>query len=174
MRRGPTRPGSDVGSPLAAVTTFRIPRLALTDTLAVLRDAGREGHEAFVVWGGTISDDQTAVTFGTVMAPPQTAHKTRDGLLVTVDGNALFAINRAMYSRGEILAGQVHSHPTDAYHSGTDDHYPLVTLAGALSVVVPDFAAHAPDDIGSWAWYRLVAAGEWARLTRADRVEIVG
>lgn len=163
-----------MGSPLAAVTRFCIPRQALTDTLVVLRDAGREGHEAFVVWGGRVSDDQTAVTFGTVMAPPQTAHKTRDGLLVTVDGDALFTINRVMYSRGEILAGQVHSHPINAYHSGTDDHYPLVTLAGALSVVVPDFAANAPDDIGSWAWYRLVAAGDWAQLTRADRVEIVG
>ena len=162
-----------MGSPLTAVTTFRIPRRALTDTLTVLRDAGREGHEAFVIWGGTVSDDQTTVTFGTVMAPTQTAHKTRDGLLVTVDGGALFTINRTMYSRGEILAGQVHSHPTDAYHSGTDDHYPLVTLAGALSVVVPDFAAHAPDDIGNWAWYRLVATGDWAQLTPADRVGIV-
>lgn len=163
-----------MGSPLAAVTRFRIPRHVLNDTLDVLREAGREGHEAFVVWGGTVSEDQTAVTFRTAMAPAQTAHKTRDGLLVTVDGAALFTINRTMYQRGEILAGQVHSHPTDAYHSGTDDHYPLVTLAGALSVVVPDFAAHAPNDIGDWAWYRLVAAGEWAQLNRADRVEIVG
>ena len=163
-----------MGSPLAVVTTFRIPREVLTDTLTVLRDAGRQGHEAFAIWGGIISDDQTAVTFGTVMAPAQTARKTRDGLLVTVDGDALFTVNRTLYGRGEILAGQVHSHPTDAYHSSTDDHYPLVTLTGALSIVVPDFAVHAPHDIDQWAWYRLIATGTWAHLTRADRVEIVG
>ena len=100
-----------MGSPLAAVTKFRIPRQALNDTLAVLHEAGREGHEAFVVWGGTVSEDQTAVTFGTVMAPAQTAHKTRDGLLVTVDGTALFTINRTMYQRGEILPARFTATP---------------------------------------------------------------
>jgi proteasome lid subunit RPN8/RPN11 len=121
-----------------------------------------------------MSEDKTTVTFSTVMAPAQTAHKTRDGLMVTVDGDALFEINRTLYGRGEILAGQVHSHPADAYHSSTDDHYPLVTLTGALSVVVPDFASHAPDDINNWAWYRLISTGTWAELTRTDRIEIFG
>lgn len=163
-----------MASPLAIVTTFRIPREILTDTLAVLRDAGRHGQEAFVIWGGIISEDQTAVTFTTAIAPTQTAHKTQDGLLVTVDGHALFTVNRILYDRGEILAGQVHSHPTDAYHSSTDDHYPLVTLTGALSVVVPDFAADAPGNIGSWAWYRLIGTGTWAQLAHTDQIEIIG
>jgi hypothetical protein len=39
---------------------------------------------------------------------------------------------------------------------------------------VPDFAAHAPDDIAQWAWYRLMATGEWSELNPDDRVEIVG
>ncbi len=163
-----------MASPLAEIRTFRIPREVLAETVAVLRDAGRQGHEAFVVWGGIVSEGQSAVTFTTVIAPAQTAHKTRDGLLVTVDGDALFDINRSLYERVEILAGQVHSHPTEAFHSGTDDHYPLVTLVGALSVVVPDFAAHAPYDLRRWAWYRLIATGAWAQLTCADHVEILG
>jgi hypothetical protein len=174
MRRQVRCSGTRVSSPLAEVTAFRIPRPLLTDTLAVLAKAGQEGHEAFVLWGGTVSTDRTTATFGTLIAPAQTAHRTPEGLLVTVDGDALFSVNRALYSRGELLAGQVHSHPTDAYHSSTDDHYPLVTLAGALSVVVPDFAAHAPDDISRWAWYRLVGTGTWASLTRKDRVELFG
>jgi hypothetical protein len=145
-----------VSSPLSAVTTFRIPRPALTETLAVLRDAGREGHEAFVLWGGTVNDDATAVTFGTVMAPQQAAHKTHDGLLITVDGDALFAVNRTLYSRGEILAGQVHSHPTAAYHSRTDDQYPLVTLIAPCrlscrtSPPMPPTTSHSGRGTASW------------------------
>lgn len=163
-----------MNSPLVAVTTFQIPRKLLADTVAVLAEAGAEGHEAFVVWGAKVSDEGTAATFSTVIAPPQTAHRTRDGLLVTVDGDALFDVNRTLYQRGELLAGQVHSHPSDAFHSSTDDHYPLVTLGGALSVVVPDFAANAPADIEQWAWYRLVGTGVWSPLRRTDRIELLG
>ncbi len=162
-----------MNSPLSRVHRFRIEAGRLRDTLEVLTDAGRQGFEAFVLWGGLVSDDGTVLTFTTVLAPPQTAHKTRHGLLVTVDGEALFDINRTLYSRGELLAGQVHSHPTDAYHSDTDDHNPLVTLHGALSVVIPDFAAHAPGDLDSWAWYRLIGTGRWAPLTGEDHVDIV-
>lgn len=160
-------------SPLSAVSTFRISRAALHDTIDVLAKAGQEGHEAFVVWGGVLDPDGRAITFRSVIAPPQTGHRTPQGLLVTVDGPALFQVNRELYGRGELLAGQVHSHPTTAYHSDTDDHFPLVTLGGALSVVVPDFAAGAPDDIADWAWYRLVGTAQWAALTRHDRIELI-
>lgn len=160
-------------SPLAAVTAFRIPRSLLTETIEVLVDAGTAGQEAFVVWGGTVSDDGTSLTFTSALTPEQDAFQTPDGLLVTVDGPSLFEVNRALYARGELLAGQVHSHPTTAFHSSTDDHYPLVTLAGALSVVIPDFARHAPADIKRWAWYRLIAAGAWAPLEADDRIELL-
>lgn len=161
-----------MSSPLRAVDTFRIGSEAVYRTLEVLRGAGKDGFEAFVLWGGRVSQDGRILTFDSVIAPQQTAHKTSDGLLVTVDGGALFQVNRTLYERGELLAGQVHSHPTDAYHSDTDDHNPLVTLTGALSVVVPDFAANAPDDLSDWAWYRLVGTGRWDPLGAADRIEI--
>ena len=41
-----------------------------------------------------------------------------------------FRVNRTFYEQGLTLAGQVHSHPADAYHSDTDDAYPLMTLIG--------------------------------------------
>lgn len=160
-------------SPLEHITTFRIPKRVIADTIKVLADAGNEGHEAFVVWGAVIDPPGEALAFRSAVAPRQTGHKTPDGLLVTVDGDALFQINRKFYQRGELLAGQVHSHPTTAYHSSTDDHFPLVTLAGALSVVVPDFAAHAPGDIKDWAWYRLVGPALWDELTRNDHIELI-
>lgn len=161
-----------MSSPLEQIMTFRIPRRVIAETVSVLAEAGTEGHEAFVLWGAILDSSARALTFRSAVAPCQTGHKTPDGLLVTVEGAALFEVNRELYQRGELLAGQVHSHPTTAYHSSTDDHYPLVTLAGALSVVVPDFAAHAPDDIKNWAWYRLVGPAQWDELTRNDRVEL--
>jgi hypothetical protein len=34
---------------------------------------------------------------------------------------------------------QVHTHPRDAFHSPTDDAWPIVHTTGFLSLVIPDF-----------------------------------
>ena len=159
------------GSPLVGVSHFRIPSTLLDATLEVLYRAGLAGDEAFVVWGGVVSGN--TIDFVSYRVPEQTRHQLPSGLLVTVEGDALHALNRELYRAGEVLAGQVHSHPTAAYHSDTDDHFPLVTLTGALSLVVPYFARGGRADIRDWAWYRLVGQGKWAELTRTDRVEIL-
>ncbi|WP_165354451.1 Mov34/MPN/PAD-1 family protein [Nocardioides glacieisoli] len=137
-----------------------VPDSVLAPTLEFLQERGQLGHEGFVVWGGKVVDEDT-LHFTSCYVPQQTAHKTANGLLVVVDGVALFRMNRAFYERGEIAAGQVHTHPTDAYHSSTDDHFPLVTLCGALSLVVPDFARHGRASMDRWAWYRLREHGTW-------------
>lgn len=159
-------------SPLATATLFALPSVLLDATLDVLRDAGSRGCEAFAVWGATIDDG--LVQFTTMVVPDQVAHQTDDGLLVTVDGDALFHINKTLYERNEILAAQVHSHPTGAFHSDTDDCFSLVTLTGALSLVVPDFGRDRLDGMHGWAWFRLVGQGKWSPLTSADRITISG
>jgi hypothetical protein len=158
-------------SPLLAAQAFVIPRPVMEGTLKVLQRAGADGCEAFVVWGGVV--EEGTVVFRTMVTPEQEAHRTDDGLLVTVKGEALFDVNKTLYQRGEILAAQVHSHPTGAFHSDTDDCYSLVTLAGALSIVVPHFGRDGLDGTGGWAWYRLVGKGKWSPLTAADSVAIV-
>lgn len=145
---------------LSAVRTFIIPSQVILDTIAFLRRVGCEGCEGFVVWGGQFVDEAT-FRFTTAIVPAQHASMTEEGLLVTVGGEALFEVNRRLHEASQILAAQVHSHPTDAYHSTTDDTYPIATLVGALSIVIPDFARNAPDDLDQWAWYRLSSRGKW-------------
>lgn len=166
----PIAPGS---SPLAGTSRFVVPRGAVLEpTVQALSEAGRHGHEAFAVWTGVVEND-TTVRYTRCVIPDQTPLRTPDGLLVTVGGAALNTINRDCHRRGELMAGQVHTHPTTAYHSDTDDHFPLVTLLGALSIVIPDFARLGTAGIREWAFYRLVGRGRWAELTRNDNVEIV-
>jgi hypothetical protein len=57
------------------------------------------------------------VRFRPALIPRQTAHTTPDGLLVTIDGEAIFALNRDCYEHGEMLAGQLHGHPRRAYRT---------------------------------------------------------
>lgn len=155
---------------LLGVRKFVIQPDVIAETIKFLQQVGNYGYEGFVLWSGNIEDVST-FRFTTALVPEQQALITEHGLLVSVEGAALFRINKTIHERGEVLGGQVHTHPTSAYHSSTDDHYPLVTLLGALSVVLPDFARNSPGDIHHWAFYRLVGCGEWE--VAAKNTEVV-
>jgi len=148
-------------SVLTEVLEFTVPLLIIEQTLEPLRAAGANGCEAFVLWGGRLEEHGRRLAFECAYVPEQTTSRTSDGLLVVVEGDALFRVNRAFYERGLILSAQIHSHPTDAYHSATDDAFPLMTLTGGLSGVVPDFGAAGRDGLSGWAWYRLIGPAEW-------------
>lgn len=154
---------------LEAVREFVISPELVDQTLEPLQEAGSHGYEAFVLWGGRL-DRNERFEFVSAYFPEQTTSRGKEGLLVMVDGEALFHVNQTFYKRGLILGGQVHSHPTEAYHSETDDAYPLMTLIGGLSGVVPDFGDGGRERISEWAWYRLVGAGEWAPAGDETRI----
>jgi hypothetical protein len=80
-----------------------------------------------------------------------------------VGGEELHRLNVWLYENGEQLAIQVHSHPREAYHSDTDDTYPIVTTLGGLSLVVPDFGRNGVRGAET-ALYRLGASG-WDEIS---------
>lgn len=88
-----------------------------------------------------------------------------------VEGPALHRLNVWLHEHGEFLAVQVHAHPGEAYHSDTDNTYPIVTENGALSIVVPYFGA-AGIRGGGTAAYRLVR-GRWRELTEFEWTRLV-
>lgn len=147
---------------LQAIERFRLPLSVLDETIALLQAAGRGGNEGFVLWSGV--RDGRALAVRRALWPDQSPHRTSDGLLVYVDGHVLQEVNKLCFAQGEIVAAQVHTHPTDAYHSDTDDHYPLVSLKGSLSVVIPDFAVEGWVGRNRWAWYRLAGEAQWERV----------
>jgi hypothetical protein len=122
---------------LADIDVFTVPRAIANKTEDSLRRAGREGFELFVLWSGVI-DGQT-FTVRTPHVPRQTSYRLESGLVVRVEGEALHKLNRWLFDHDELLAVQVHAHPTDAFHSDTDDAYPIVTARGGLSIVAADF-----------------------------------
>jgi len=55
---------------------------------------------------------------------------------------------------------QLHTHPEAAFHSPTDDHWPVVAQLGFVSIVIPRFAMGAVSLEGAWAG-SLGADGRW-------------
>ena len=128
-----------------------------------LRDAGSHGNERFILWSGVVRDERFLVR--TMHSPKQTAYRLPSGLCVRVEADELHRLNVWLYENGERLGVQVHSHPTEAFHSDTDDAYPMVTTLGGLSLVVPDFARYGVRGRGT-ALYRLSDTG-WNALSPA-------
>lgn len=145
---------------LADADRFRVPSDLIAQTEMNLRRAGRRGLELFVLWSGLLDDH--VFTVRTVHVPSQTSYQLESGLMVRVEGQALHALNTWLYEHEEILAVQVHAHPTNAFHSDTDNAFPIVTAEGSLSIVAADFCR---DGLLSdaTAAYRL-RKGQWREL----------
>lgn len=151
-----------------SIREFVVPAELCDATDRRLREAGLDGNERFVLWSGVVREDRLLVR--TSHCPKQTAYRLDGGLCVRVEGDELHRLNVWLYENAERLAIQVHSHPTHAFHSDTDDAYPMVTTLGGLSLVVPDFARYGVRGPKT-ALYRLSSLG-WRRLspTAARRV----
>jgi hypothetical protein len=146
---------------LESITRFVVDEQIIQQTDASLRAAGDKGCECFVLWSGV--REENIFQIRTLHVPKQTAYRFEDGLCVRVDGTELHRLNLWLFDNAEELAVQIHAHPTDAYHSTTDDTYPIVTMRGGISLVVPDFAKTGLRGRGV-ACYRLTDSG-WDELS---------
>lgn len=132
----------------------------LPRTLEVLKHFGRRGYEGFGLWVGQIQGPRASIT--DLLVPPQRSLKGEDGVGYFLEAETLFDLNVYLSNKQLRLIAQVHSHPTEAYHSAADDRYAIATAVGSFSVVVPDFGFCEPA-LSSWAVYRLSKVG-WGRL----------
>ena len=164
--------GADAKRGLLDIRRFVIPTAVVVETIKFLRQVGTEGLEGFVLWSGQREAEDTFRIMRCIV-PKQHGMKTPNGLLVTVDGETLFEVNKLLHEAHEILAVQVHSHPTDAYHSSTDDTFPLVTLLGALSVVIPEVWRQRSARSRRLGMVSAIWRGEWVSAEATTEVEFV-
>jgi hypothetical protein len=76
-------------------------------------------------------------------------------------------------NRGVGVRVQVHTHPGAAYHSATDDSFPLLRHAGFLSLVIPRFALGSVGFTGAFL-AQLQADGSWREVPIAEHLEVIG
>lgn len=141
---------------LTEVELFTAPCDVVEKTEQSLQRAGRDGYELFVLWSGVQHEREFIVR--TAHVPRQTSYRRKRGLVVRVEGEALHRLNAWLYEHDETLAVQIHAHPTDAFHSETDDAFPIVTARGGLSIVAADFCSKGLLTTDTAA-YRLEAEG---------------
>ncbi len=113
------------------MSMLEITSALIGETVDHLRAARRS--ERVVLWLGKRAADIVRVC--EVFVPAQIA----DADYFRIPSDSMDALFRHMRSSRLMVAGQVHTHPYDAFHSPVDDTWAIVRHEGGLSLVVPRF-----------------------------------
>jgi hypothetical protein len=116
-----------VGRPL------RLPRSLLKAVSGVASACGQGRRECVVYMTAALAHPDRAVGY---IHPNHRA----TAVWTEVDQEELGRVWDELRSTGRMIVCQVHTHPGAAFHSGTDDNYPVIHSAGFLSVVLPEYA----------------------------------
>lgn len=152
------------------LTQITVARSLADEARAHLREVGRSGYEGFALWVG-VRANQDFVVKQTII-PAQIGHRSPDGVCVSVGPEELHRINVWLYENGMSLIAQLHSHPGDAYHSDTDDTFPIATTVGALSLVLPNYAVR-PFALEECAIYRLMPNAGWMHISKIAAARLI-
>lgn len=133
----------------------------LADTIARLRAGARLREERVVLWLGKSSAQPPAP----VLEVYEPAQVTAIDFFRLPPPSMQALMSHLRVTRRKIVA-QVHSHPGRAFHSEVDDEWAIIRHIGALSLVLPRFAAATtPDNFLDEAMtYELSPANEWLHV----------
>ena len=143
---------------------YRVPAALLHETFEHFRRCGAGRRECQVVW--TSAWREPAVIGGAVH-PRHAAH----GAGFHVDGAWLNDLWMELARRSEGIRVQIHTHPRRAFHSRTDDAYPMIHQPGFLSLVIPNFAIGAIGLDGAYL-AEIGEDGRWREVAVAERIEV--
>jgi proteasome lid subunit RPN8/RPN11 len=88
--------------------------------------------------------------------------------IVRFDGRHFGALWEDCRKRGLSVVADVHVHPGGSGQSDSDRHHPMISRAGHLALILPEFAAP-PVSIGSVGIYRYLGGKQWHDVPRSDR-----
>lgn len=143
---------------------YRLPRRMIDQTFATFRSCGAGKRECQLYWASAW-DDPLVLT--SVVHPK---HKSSAYALSLDDA----WITKFWLELADLAFGvrvQVHTHPGEAFHSQTDDAFPLIHVSGFLSLVIPDFAL---GPVGFERAYltEVQSDGSWCQVPVSSRIVV--
>lgn len=142
----------------------RIPRGLLQQTFEQLRACGCGRNECQALWLGPVTQPSQI---------SRLVHPKHDASPVgfQLDETWLTRFWLQMARDGLSVRIQIHTHPGRAYHSATDDAFPIIHSPGFLSLVIPNFA-QGPIGFERAFLAQIASEGRWREVAIHDHLEI--
>lgn len=141
-------------------STIFIPPSSIAQTLQVLQASGKRHHEGIVFWLGRRTDER--IDIAEVYEP---AHEAKADYF-HIPPRSMQALQQELRTKHLMIAAQVHSHPMESFHSRADDAWAVIRHVGAVSIVLPYFAANTSTDsfFEDAAIFQLNATNRWLHV----------
>jgi hypothetical protein len=136
----------------------------LEKTFAELRRCGGGCRECVVYWSGPLAE---LAQLDRCLHPRHTA----TARFYEVEQGWLDQTWRTLARERREIRVQVHTHGAVAFHSATDDRFPIVQTPGFLSLVLPGFALGDINFDGAYL-ARMRSDGGWEELEPAEVFEV--
>lgn len=142
-------------------TTLLYPASVITETLRFLQASGQKSCEGIVLWLG--GREGSNINIKVVYEP---AHRAEADVF-HIPPNSMLQLKEYLRKNRLFIAAQVHSHPSEAFHSRADDQWAIVRHAGALSIVLPRFALQTTPAtfFDHAATFKLSETNRWEQLS---------
>ena len=144
---------------LRGTVRYVIPGGILKASADALRSLSEGVRESVVLWIGIEGPDKAFVQ--RLLVPHQLASPKH----FEVPLEERVRIIQELGVSGEKVLAQLHTHPDRAFHSCADDRLALPRHTGAISIVVPDFAADWDGDLTQASVNCHLGRGVWSELT---------
>lgn len=144
---------------------YLVPQRVLDQTFDFFRRCGGGRRECQMLW---TSSWRSPESIAEAVHPAHRAHA--GGFDVEDDWLTSFWLKLAATATG--IRVQVHTHPGTAFHSPTDDEYPIINTPGFLSLVVPNFGLGPVGFAGAFL-VEIGADGRWREVKVGSRIRIV-
>jgi hypothetical protein len=149
------------------VSRYLIPFEVVSTTQTYLKELGSKYAEGIAYWTGLFKDSEAIIR--SAIFPSDYASGLEGGFgFSSVNLETAFKVANEIHRRKEFLLIQLHTHPSEAFHSFTDNNYPISHRIGFVSIVIPHFARFPMEDRNTWKAYEYKGIGKWHSLGKRE------
>lgn len=149
----------------------QVPKELVAESVRLLETLSAGERESVILWVGVAT--QTPARVQRIVIPEQRA--SRDHFEVPL--SARLQLITELGRTGETVLVQLHTHPSEAFHSPVDDRLAVPRQTGALSIVVPHFGQDWSGSLWETSVNRHLGRGRWEELDRVSlgqALEVIG